>query len=862
MNKKIRLTIIIALVLFCSVFFLIFLLYKNNVFSSDINEFTDYVIDVADAPDYVVKIGSENVQFVSIDEEELSEDDYLIKNGYFAFAYDNFAQLGIGTHEIEIHFEKSVKRFSITVSDNKPAEYVLSSEIADEIQIGEATLPKILRSNTYQSYSVSYKLEKDGSEVYMNDKVDCFEVDFKTCGKYKYTVSITKNGKTYDNRTEFNVIDKFDYSIGKDYATSKCLEFWTSSPNVEWDTNQSGIKANNYVGISNSLIQRAKQSGQKYLEVTFGASYDNPSYIGFNYLASNEKSLPKMEGEMYSTGYKQSVIIDLRDIVTDVGVTELFYATANLPMWIYSAKFVDDPLDDNINYGQHVYKNAIIWNSTAGSRWDYAPGDIMQLWTTGTMKFKTDTIKQAIELGYSYVIFEATNTYNTASLYYNEVLPVNDISNELNASSATEKKSFENGSVSVTIDIRNISNAISEWTNIAGITEGKIVVKNLKFTKEPISSLTVKNKEESIKSISINYGDTIDLSKISLWSSVKESNVVWTVEGKEMNMLETAALFSEGSYEFRAELIEGNRRGSTYFTLNVIRQLVKEDIEGELIGKSKKNLWRNEGVVPTVEDGRLTCNSTLSLSAMAISVAKANGMNYLELTGVASNGWLGIDLFPGKQSTKTASASTFDGVSTVIIDISAVTASAGFIKICSVNAYSMIITHAQFIKNPVSEKVDYAHLYYGGDSAGYLTSTKSPDGKSALKSVSDLKSDLAPYFDVDKQLWKAMYVTKNGAIGISKKIVQNAINSGYGKIRVNLIGIQNAKSVYYGIYGLEDLNGVLLPSDAEVISFVNGRATIEIDITNIEDISGDWVYFVGNNDDGIVLAENIFFTNN
>jgi hypothetical protein len=136
--------------------------------------FVSQTVDVADAPDFVVEIGENKINKVLVDGVALPINHYLVKNGYFAFAYDNFYEMGLGVHNVEVVFEQGSKQFTITVTDVQDPEFSIAVEASYDV--GDRTLPKAKRLNDYQAYDLSYALTKDGVDVPMTDEGDGLSV--------------------------------------------------------------------------------------------------------------------------------------------------------------------------------------------------------------------------------------------------------------------------------------------------------------------------------------------------------------------------------------------------------------------------------------------------------------------------------------------------------------------------------------------------------------------------------------------------------------------------------------------------------------------------------------------------------------
>ena len=809
--------------------------------------FTDQTVDVANAPDFVVEVGENKITKVLLDDAELKAEDYLVKNGYFAFAYENFQQMGLGVHNVKVVFEKGTKEFTVTVTDVQDAKIAISLE--ESYSIGDTVLPKAERLNNYQAFELSYSLTKEGVEVPMTENGSGFEVAFEQEGDYVYTVSVEKNGETKKNAYPIRVNDRFSYATGKEYVSQEQISYFSGTLSCEWDESREAIKASEYLGISNELIHRARYAGDNYLEVVLSTDVDNPSYGSFPYEATDKKSIA-FAGEFYATDRMQTILIDLTGVNNKEGVTEIAKGNSGLPIWIYSAKFRKDPLTDTVNYAAHAYKKANIWTASDGdgTPWDYRVGDYMELWTYQTIMFKTSMIKQALSLGYTHLIYEAENSTNGATLYYNE--NVTSAQTDLTEQTATDSVRFENGRVLVAMNISGLIDSQKEWTYLAGVSTGKLLTVGLTFTSKVVTDASICFNGAVTQKQRVEVGETFDLTKFTVVAGeTTVSDVVWTIDGEYTDMTNTALLLSEGIYTLKATIVGETGRGSAYCTLSVVRPLTSAEITGELVTEERMNLWQSVGEFRYTD--KYIAQGQLSLSAMAIQKAKQDGKNYLEVTAFAIDGWLSIALNPEGTPALNGSASTFDGISTFVIDLTHVTADDGYVKLLWVNQFTVGLNHAEFIDKPVTEKVDYAHLVYAGDSK-LLTATSGQ-----VLSVNDI-NELKTIYDPVSQQWKAFMVAKAGTFGIKKSIVADAVAAGFTKVRLDVIGANGATNVYYG----DNLStGAVSTTGTNNATFTNKkRISITLDITNVTSIGGDYAYLCGTNVGWLVLA-GMYFCN-
>ena len=816
----------------------------NSVAFSEI-VFGDQTFDVGDYPDFAVKVGDNKVLKVLVNNAELSKNEYLVKNGYFAFAYDNFKELGLGVYNVKVVFEQGTKEFTLTITDVQAAKFDLS--LLESYEIGDTILPKANILNEYQDFSIAYSLSKNGETIDLIDSEDGFAVSFMQAGDYKYKLSVTKNNNVTEHVYNIRVSDSFEYYLGKNYVQKDLINYFSGTVDCSWDNSREAIKANEFLGISNKLINRARYAGHNYLEVVLSTDKNNPSYGSFPYKASDKKGVT-LGAEFYATDGLQTVLIDLTGIKNKDGVTEIARGHGGLPIYIYSAIFRENALNDNVNYAAHAFKSANIWTATDGdgTPWDYRVGDYMELWTYKTIKVKTSLFKQAIELGYTHVVYEAENSTNGAVLYYNGNL--SSAQHDLTEATATHSKEFKNGQVSVAMDISAIANSTNEYVYLAGVSSGKLLTVGLTFTNNPVTNAVVTVGGEQTVKERVILGESFDMTKFGVaLGNNAITDITWTLNGEKVDMTNKALVLEEGTYTLKAKIVGETGRGSAICQLSVVRPLEAHEIQGELATEERMYLWQSAGEFRMTD--RYIAESYLSLSAMAIIKAREEGKNYLEVTAIAQNGWLGVDLIPNATNPFKASCSTFDGINTFIIDLTNITDDDGFVKLLWVNEFTVGLLHAEFINKPVNSKVNYAQW-------GYTSQGIVEVSNGAVCSVNDI-DELKSIFDPISDLWKTFMVAKEGSFAIKKNIVQDAVASGYTKVRLDLIAVNGASKVYYG----SNLSSSALTTSASKnASFTNKRVSITIDITNVSSINGNLVYLAGTNSGWLVL-EGLYFVN-
>ena len=221
--------------------------------------FESVTVDVKDQPDYYARVFDFNVKKVTVDGEKLNEENYTVKNGYFAFAYQNYKSMGLGTHNIKVFFNEGERTFDFTVTDVRDADFSLGFALPDGAQIGAYNLPKAIRNNAFQDYVIDYELKYNGEKIDMNDDGEDFSYAFEEVGQYDYIVKVFKNGNITEYKYPFTITDKYGFSPEMDYAVKGAYQAFNGSYNDEKGciVGYSG----GYLTIDGGLISRAKYSG-------------------------------------------------------------------------------------------------------------------------------------------------------------------------------------------------------------------------------------------------------------------------------------------------------------------------------------------------------------------------------------------------------------------------------------------------------------------------------------------------------------------------------------------------------------------------------------------------------------------------
>ena len=812
--------------------------------------FESVTVDVKDQPDYYARVYDFNVKKVTVDGEELNEENYTVKNGYFAFAYQNYKSMGLGTHNIKVFFDEGERTFDFTVTDVREADFSLGFSLPDGAQIGLYNLPKAIRNNAFQDYVIDYELKYNGEKIDMNDDGEDFSYAFEEVGQYDYIVKVLKNGNITEYKYPFTITDKYGFSPEMDYAAKGAYQAFNGSYNDEKGcvVGYSG----GYLTIDGGLISRAKYSGYDYLYVVVGSDYDNNCYVSLKYSYGNvDFSNASWEGNFYSHSGKQAILLSFKNITKERSVHSLFQSS--YPVNIYSAKFVKQPITEEENYACQAYgATSGLWTQSNNGGWDYTGDDIMELHTDRTICFSTEKIKQAISLGYTTVILDANNSDTDAKLYYNK--KATSFEGNYEGENSDSVVSFSGGNASVAIDITEIANSSTKWTYLAGVTQGKLVITSLTFTSSKVADVKITYNGKKDNNLSLRYGkDALNFTKFGYESSVAGLNAVWTLDDMAIDMSDTENFPKEGTHTLKVMLKGDGVKGKASFTISVYKELSFDDFRGELVNADNVGYWKANYDFKFTTDG-YSAGGSILLKTAVITAAKEAGYNYLEVKANAGDGWLNSCLNHGNFST-------YDNETTFILDLSDVTPDAGYTQLLSVNQYSLMLYSAKFVESDISANVNYAHFFY--QLSNYWAATDGLGWVSAYPNYTELNEMGYPCKDASAaNSWKAFFATR-GTHCLSKAFLEKAVAAGYKNITLTYIGLKGAEKLYYYdnvsspevTYGL-NVND--LPSGVKVMEFKDGRATVTLDITSVDKLNGDWAYLAGITS-GTLLIETAVF---
>ena len=144
-------------------------------------------------------IDADRATNVSIDGKPLTEDEYVVRNGYILLNEGIYAALGKGDHAILLTAGGKTSSFMLTVTDDADLSYVLP-EIAEVLFVG-SNLPKVTFFNDVQSREVEYSLKINGAESELTDDGQFNRIKNGVSGDCEYNVKITRNGKVIENKT-------------------------------------------------------------------------------------------------------------------------------------------------------------------------------------------------------------------------------------------------------------------------------------------------------------------------------------------------------------------------------------------------------------------------------------------------------------------------------------------------------------------------------------------------------------------------------------------------------------------------------------------------------------------------------------
>lgn len=255
-------------------------------------------------------------------------------------------------------------------------------------------------------------------------------------------------------------------------------------------------------------------------------------------------------------------------------------------------------------------------------------------------------------------------------------------------------------------------------------------------------------------------------------------------------------------------------------------------------------------------DGSAICgNGQLGISNALLQEAKESGYNYLEVTLGCTGYWSVADVINNEAYNGFHQVYDNNFVEySFVIDCSAVTATTGFTQFCSKSGGAQIrLTHAKFLKGPVSELVNYASIGYNKDHNGinpFSSYFADSNGKGGFKWAQNngdgsfayaqpfLGTNVALTSDFSGDVGCAGAWTDNGLAGIYMKssIVTAAKEQGFTKIVVTC-AVNGVDGVYYWAQARDwEVN---IATQGTFAQAEGGLVTVEIDLSNYSGY--DWV---------------------
>ena len=133
-------------------------------------QFEDISADVTQIPEGLY-IDDFTLEKVTLGETVLESTEYVVRNGYFLFACEQYGALGVGTKTVKLQFAEGSTDFTLTVTDGKEPVYELPKGKVFLLPTVGGELPALTRAYPYQLYDVSYTV-KDEASVTVYEKTN------------------------------------------------------------------------------------------------------------------------------------------------------------------------------------------------------------------------------------------------------------------------------------------------------------------------------------------------------------------------------------------------------------------------------------------------------------------------------------------------------------------------------------------------------------------------------------------------------------------------------------------------------------------------------------------------------------------
>ncbi|MBQ8658240.1 MAG: Ig-like domain-containing protein [Clostridia bacterium] len=162
-------------------------------------QLADVSADVTQIPEGVY-VDDFTLEKVTVGETVLESTDYVVRNGYFLFACEQYGAFGTGAKTVRLQFAEGTAEFTLTITDGKEPAYELPEGKVFLLPTVGGTLPAVTRVYPYQIYDVIYTLkDENSSTVYekTNPTQSELTLDLEN-GLYAQEIVVKKGENTLD----------------------------------------------------------------------------------------------------------------------------------------------------------------------------------------------------------------------------------------------------------------------------------------------------------------------------------------------------------------------------------------------------------------------------------------------------------------------------------------------------------------------------------------------------------------------------------------------------------------------------------------------------------------------------------------
>ena len=162
-------------------------------------QFENMSVDVTQIPEGLY-IDDFTLEKVTLGETVLESTEYIVRNGYFLFACEQYGALGVGTKTVKLQFAEGSTDFTLTVTDGKAPVYKLPKGKVFLLPTVGGELPALTRAYPYQLYDVSYTV-KDEASATVYEKTNPTEDELTlslTNGLYEQEIVVKKGGEVLE----------------------------------------------------------------------------------------------------------------------------------------------------------------------------------------------------------------------------------------------------------------------------------------------------------------------------------------------------------------------------------------------------------------------------------------------------------------------------------------------------------------------------------------------------------------------------------------------------------------------------------------------------------------------------------------